>query len=345
MPSPVIGLIFRRAIPRSHAYYSHVGLGVNAFHTTKVLRANGYQAYALKADTLQEVQRVLTTQPFTHVVIEAIWLKKAELVTLIEAHPDIQFFVRAHSNVGFLQAEPGAIQGIRDALDLQNSELNLQFASNSKDLKRFLEGTYNEECTLLENLYYLERVAPRPHLPFPGGIPNARPLRVSSFGALRQLKMHVSAASGALLLAERNGWQLEFHVSVCREEHGSGVLASLRYLFNGLPWATLIEDPWRGWGEFRRLVAFMDLGIQVSASETFNITTADAVAERVPCIVSTAIDWLPARFQVEIDAPDQIARAGAILLQDATAPQEQFNALQAFQTEALNSWKAVLGAP
>jgi hypothetical protein len=47
----------------------------------------------------------------------------------------------------------------------------------------------------------------------------------------------------------------------------------------------------------------MDIGLQVSFSETFNIVAADFVYHGTPCIGSLSIDWLPRWLQV-IDPND-----------------------------------------
>lgn len=321
--------------------FSHVGLGVNAFNTAKVLREDaGIAAYPVPVFTVEHVIAALKKRPYTHVVLEALWIPTDAMSALLEQFPDIKFFVRAHSQIGFLQVEPTAISLLRDLLDLQSAELNLDVSANSARLKDFLQGVYNEECLLLPNLYVIPRPANRPH-----AIGGNRLIRISSFGSMRHLKLHSVAAAGALLLAERHGKDLEFHVSVHRDEHGHGALQAIRAMFASLPWATLVEDPWAGWAQFKRVVAHMDLGLQVSATETFNLTTADAVAEGVPCVVSTAIDWAPEAWKVDIDDAEQIARTGWNLLTDPHAPQDGMTALLKHQNDSLVQWQRVLALP
>jgi hypothetical protein len=43
--TPIVGLVYRNFRAYGPDMYSHVGLGINAFHTAKVLRAHGIQAY------------------------------------------------------------------------------------------------------------------------------------------------------------------------------------------------------------------------------------------------------------------------------------------------------------
>lgn len=336
----VVGLVYRNFQAYGPDMYSHVGLGINAYHTARVLRDHGISAYPVSVWNVEDVLRTLAERPYTHVVIDALWLAKADLRRVVEQFPDIHFFVRSHSQIGFLQVEPGAIKILRDALSLQDSVLNLHVAGNSPRFRQFVRGVYNQDCALLPNLYHLERPSNRPH----HHTGKHRVLRVASFGSMRHLKMHSVAAAGALLLAHSRGMDLEFHLSIQREEHGAGALQSIRNMFDGLPWAKLLEDPWSDWGDFRRLVAHMDLFIQVSATETFNLSTADAVAEGVPSVVSAAIDWLPEDFHADIDDAESVAKVAWRVLADPNASREGTEALKKYQREALVAWKHELKA-
>jgi glycosyltransferase involved in cell wall biosynthesis len=90
------------------------------------------------------------------------------------------------------------------------------------------------------------------------------------------------------------------------------------------------------------MAAHMDLCLQPSASETFNLTTADAIAEGVPCVVSTAIDWAPSDWHVDTDDAEQIARVGWQLLTNPHAGREGLDALKHYQHNAVAQWKRLL---
>jgi len=53
----------------------------------------------------------------------------------------------------------------------------------------------------------------------------------------------------------------------------------------------LVEHPWLDHDEMLGLIATMDVGMQVSLSETFNIMAADFVYSQVPIVASTEIPW------------------------------------------------------
>lgn len=141
----------------------------------------------------------------------------------------------------------------------------------------------------------------------------SRTLRIGSFGALRLLKNHTTAAAAALMLARKRGCDLEFSVSVESDTMGgAAVLDALRKMFADLKWAKLVERPWEDWATFRQTVSGMDLCLQVSMTETFNITMADAVAEGVPCVVSPSIEWAPDYWKADTDRLEDVVRIGAV---------------------------------
>jgi hypothetical protein len=319
----------------------HIGLGVGCLHVIKCLRAAGIRCDLHGVWDGHDVARILTAHPdCTHAVLEAPWIGAADLApVLLSAFPDVHFTVRCHSQIGFLQVEAGAIRMIREYLHLQESTLNFAFAGNNQRFCNYIETAYQSRCLLLPNLYDIGRVKHKPAQSH-----DHRVLRLASFGAIRLLKNHTTAAAAAQLIARRQHKDLEFHVSTNREEHGKGVLASLRNMFAGLHWAKLVEVPWQPWSEFRHAVAHMDLCLQVSFTETFNITTADAVAERVPSVGSSAIDWLPAQWQADTDDAEAIARVGMDLLRDPDAADVGVRALQKYLADSLVMWKNYLAA-
>jgi hypothetical protein len=294
----------------SEGYGSHIGLGVGALHTVRVLRKKGIRAEVFAVDNIDEVRARLETKPTaTHVFLEAPWVEPKALQRLIADFPEQHFVTRVHSQVGFLQVEPRAIRLIRQYLDLQEQSLNYNVSGNSRRFCEFVQEGYRSNCLYLPNLYDGARPARKP----PEGH-HHRLLRIGSFGAIRLLKNHTTAAAAALLIARQRGCDLEFHLSVNREEHGHGVLSAVRNTLGRLPQVKLVEVPWAPWNDFRQIVAGMDLCMQVSSTESFNLVSADAAAEAVPSVVSHAIEWLPEHWKAHIDDVEEVARVGDHLL-------------------------------
>jgi hypothetical protein len=321
---------------------SNIGLGVNALHTVRVLRRAGVVVEAASVADPADVRARLAERPgVTHCVIEAPWVPRDAMADLLRAFPKIHFLVRSHSQIGFLQIEPGAIQLLRELLTLQDNSLNLTVATNSLTLKRFFETAYGGHTLYLPNLYDLERVTRKRDVTH-----TSRTLRIGSFGALRLLKNHTTAAAAALMLARKRGCDLEFSVSVENDTMGgAAVLDALRKMFADLKWAKLVERPWEDWATFRQTVSGMDLCLQVSMTETFNITTADAVAEGVPCVVSPCIEWAPDYWKADTDRLEEVVRIGSSLLASCDGAEDGLTALSAFVVDATDRWIDYLTGP
>jgi len=122
---------------------------------------------------------------------------------------------------------------------------------------------------------------------------NKNTISIGCFGALRPLKNHLQQAIWAMMFADKIGKHLEFHInrSEFEKDESSPVLKNLHSLFSSTP-HTLVEHPWVEHDEFLKLVKTMDLGLQMSFTETFNIVTADFVYCGVPIVVSDEIDWM-----------------------------------------------------
>jgi hypothetical protein len=88
----------------------------------------------------------------------------------------------------------------------------------------------------------------------------------------------------------------------------------------------------------------MHLLLQPSYTESFNMVTADGVAEGVASVVSSAIDWAPEDWKADVDDTLSIARAGRRLLNDHMAAAEGRRALIRYVADGLHSYKKFLKA-
>jgi len=316
---------------------SHIGLGVSALNTAKVLQANGIHADVWPILSAKDLAaRIQTTTPRpTHIVIAAPWLPTLDLQAyLVFRYPDINFAVVCHSNVGFLSPEPQAITNFRQDLDFEQGSLNFKAAGNSRRFVRFIQSSYERPCIWLPNLYYLEAKAGTQRHRWTGGT-----IKIGSFGAVRPLKNTLSAAAAALEIAEKLHSDVDFHISVGRVEGGYTVVRAVEAMLTNSPRVTLVKDEWYQWPRFRSLIRSMHLLMQPSFSESFNMVTADGAAESIPSVVSDAIDWAPDDWKAEVDSPDSIARIGRHLLLDEFAGAEGFAALERHNAAGLVAWK------
>ncbi len=315
--------------------HCHRGLGINALMTVKVLRKAGVHADLCAVGGIEGVRKGLRKYAPTHAVIQALWITSVQQAALCNEFPDTHFIIRCHSQIGFLQVEPGAVKTLRDDMFLQEGLLNLTVSANTHRLQEFLQHTYKSQVLYLPNLYDLDRVQRKRDESH-----DHRVLRIGSFGAQRLLKNHTTACAAAMMMAERRGSDLEFYVNAGRKENekASSVLATLRNMTDRLRWVKLVEVGWEEWSQFRATVAHMDLTMQVSFTETMNIVTADSVAEGVPAVVSDAIEWTPRRWHANVDDAGDIARVGSALLWDKHSAEEGLAHLERFCKCSIKAW-------
>lgn len=318
---------------------SHIGLGVSAINTSKVLRSHGVNVEVWPITNSNELREKLGQRkgkhPVTHVVISAPWIKSPELQSLTTKFPNIHFAINCHSNVGFLQADANGVRILRDALELDMGTHNFSVCGNSQKFVRWLEHAYGIDCDYLPNLYYVQRF-PKMHHPLwnGGGV-----LRIGSFGATRPQKNIMSAVGGAVQISYELKAHTEIWINAGRAEGGShGILGAVRELLQGIPQITLKEFHWDAWPKFRKVIGHMHLLIQPSYSESFNMVTADGIAEGVPAVVSSAIDWVPENWRAEVDDVFDIACKGRHLIRDHRAAKEGLDALHRHNTSGYLSW-------
>jgi hypothetical protein len=332
-------VITYKNMPVAH-HVSHIGLGVSALQTAKVLQQNGIACDVWPILGAKDLAaRIADTKPQpSHVVIGAPWIPTLDLQAyLVFRFPLIQFSVVCHSNVGFLQNDPTAIKNFREDLDLEQGALNFRAGGNSKRFANWIMSAYGRPCIWLPNLYYLDNGAPTYRSPYRSGL-----LKIGSFGAVRSLKNHLSAAAAVLEIANDLHTDIDFHISVGRVEHGNSVVRAIDAMLGSVPGIKLIKDEWYRWPQFRFLVRSMNLLMQPSYTETFNMVTADGAAESIPSVVSDAIEWTPSYWQADVDDPLDIARIGKALLTNMHAGADGFNALKAHNAAGVLAWKAWL---
>ena len=119
-------------------------------------------------------------------------------------------------------------------------------------------------------------------------------------------------ALASLKFAEHIGKKLNFHINAGRTEtKGEPVLNNIRGLFRQLYEQDhrLVEHEWTQRDEFLGLCAKMDIGLQVSFSETFNIVGADIISQGVPLVGSIEIPWSNNTYSARAQYCDEIFQA------------------------------------
>ncbi|MBV9083158.1 MAG: glycosyltransferase, partial [Acidobacteriaceae bacterium] len=314
---------------------SHIGLGVAAINTAKVLRRHGIKADVWPIIDAADLRNRLTGAPAKDVIVSAPWIPSVELQKLAIDFPDTRFAVNCHSNVGFLQADRNGVKLVRELMELEAGNHNIRLAGNCRRFCDWAQAAFAAPCAYLPNLYYLDEYAFRhTRTKFEGGT-----LRIGIFGAIRPQKNVMSAAGAGIEIARALRAPVEIWLSAGREEGGGGtVLSAVQEMIHGLPNVNLVFNSWQSWPKFRKVVGHMHLLLQPSYTESFNMVTADGVAEGVPSVVSHAIDWAPNHWKAAVDDVLDIARVGRHLLSDNRAAHDGLKALEGFVRAGLDAY-------
>lgn len=291
-----------------YSYSPKSGLSNSVKFILKLLKKLGRSAEVETVIDANSIDRVVTQHRPNVVVIEALWVTPAKLEELQKLHPKIKWVVRIHSEIPFL-----ANEGIAISWMLAYAKLpNVFNATNSASAQEAIyQLTPNTTVFYLPNYYDIDE----PEFKLFDAFRKCRDkskkvIDIGCFGAIRPMKNQLTQAIAAVAYADRHGLKLRFHMNASRLENSGAenVLKNIRGLFAAHPKHELVEHGWLTHDDFVKLIAKMDLVLQVSMSETFNIVTADAVAVKVPVVVGTTIDWISKKYQADFEDAGDIAR-------------------------------------
>jgi len=226
----------------------------------------------------------------THVFIEALWVVPSKFHVLLPRYPKIKWYVRLHSNTPFLANEGIAMEWITGYEEIRKQYGNLQIAPNASKLVKDLWRTRQISTVYSPNVYFPDEYDPLLYTKIPIDH-SPEVVNVGCFGAIRPMKNTLIQAMAAMVFANSIGKKLYFHINGRCEQNGENIHRNLIHLFKGTK-HQLVGHPWCDHSEFMALIKEMDLGMQISFSETFNIVAADMVTANIPVVGSKEINWL-----------------------------------------------------
>lgn len=266
------------------------GLRNSVIFVVQLLEKLGIQVALAEVNDNNDIDREVTAYQPSHVFIEALWVVPSKFDVLQKLHPDVRWIVRLHSEMPFLSNEGIAVEWITGYLR-RGIEVNCNSvrAQSEIALIAHVAGVSEQLVTYLPNYYPppgADSEDPRPQQ-------EAGAVHIGCFGAIRPLKNQMNQALAAIAFADDYRFALRFHINSTRPEGGGEpILANLRQIFAIARRHELVEHPWLDHDDFLVLMQQMDIALQVSFSETFNIVSADAVDSAVPLIASPAVNWL-----------------------------------------------------
>jgi hypothetical protein len=279
------------------SYGNSYGLLNSAGFIVDYLNSIGMESKLETVIDANAVDRVITEYDPLIIFIEALWItpEKLKEIMSLARHRKRLFVIRIHSRPTFIANEGIAFKWLLGYRQLKLR--NLIIAPNNEEFQKDLKNTFGLNSQYLPNIYN----PPKYEVEDSESLEDVDIIKIGCFGSLRPMKNHLTQAIAAVKFAKAYNKELEFHINSTRmEQHGDQVLQNLRYYFEGQDQEyKLVEHDWLSHKEFVELVKQMNIGLQVSLTETFNIVAADFVYHNIPVIGSAQIPWLPKRFQVD----------------------------------------------
>ena len=261
-------------------------------------------------DDYNHIDREVTRVRPTHAIIEALWVVPYKFAELQRLHPTVTWVVRLHSDMPFLAGEGISMDWLGDYSGFKNVVIAANSPRMQREMQLYLSvrNGWNGR-TAAERVIYLPNSYPSDYK-WKWFMQDPAHLDIGCFGAVRPLKNHLTQAFGAIEFANRIGKKLRFHINSGRVEgRGDAVMRNLTALFEQLnkQGHELVNHEWTPRAQFLELCASMDLGLQVSLSETFNIVGADLISQGVPVVGSTEIPWAVKMFAADPTSSADIA--------------------------------------
>lgn len=266
------------------------GLSNSAWQVAEYLMSLGHECELVSVIDANFIDKELFRYKPDMVIIEALWVLPEKLKELIEIkrYANIQWVVRIHSDIGFLSAETMASKIINGYIELGKD--NLYISTNHEDFNKYYGEALGYDFVYLPNIITVKSEVPRKKT-------SRKRIDIACFGALRTMKNQSFQALCAISAANKMGKHLYFHITNNADMSAPNakpnpVLSNLEQIFKNSGHDLVVHD-WAPHNEFETTISEMDLGLQLSYSESFNIVTADFVNMGIPIIVSPSISWMP----------------------------------------------------
>jgi len=275
------------------------------------------------------------------VFLEGLWVTPAKVQELmgLAHHAGRRWVIRIHSEIPFLATEGVAMDWISQYLLMGATvapnapRAHQQLVHLAKQLG-LTDAQVEVQVPLLPNCY------PTDFAPLAGLDTSAKThLDVACFGAFRPFKNHLQQVFIADRFAQKLGLPLRFHTNSRFDFGGGGNAKNVNDALINLG-AEHVAHVWEDRDTFLQSMAAIDVLLQDSMTETFNIVAADCVWVGRPMLVSNEISWA---YPVYGDPQNVDKSLKALEFIWANKPffiQKNRSRLKAFAKQAANTWLA-----
>jgi hypothetical protein len=264
------------------------GLLNSAQFAAEMLAKHGFHVSLVEVSDNNDIDREVKKFRPDVVIVEALWVIPSKFTVLQKLHPDVTWVIRVHSEAAFLAQEGIAISWLSQYPTFENVYVGV----NSLEALSQLISFYPDKGLHTSKLLYLPTYYPAPRKPYDEHQFSGTTINIACMGAIRVLKNTLIQAIAAIRFVDEKGWKLRFHINMALfDMEGNAPYRSVVDLFANTR-HELVQHDWLSHDAFLALLSGIDLAMQVSFSETFDICMADSVASGVPSVGSPAIRWL-----------------------------------------------------
>jgi hypothetical protein len=322
---------------------------INSCHFVhNALEEAGIESKVVTVVDNNSIDKVIHDYKPTHAIIEALWVEPEKFHVLLPLHKDVLFNIRLHSKTPFLISEGIAFEWLFAYNKLKSEYDNFTISSNNDDLIEELHNSLGIQLKYTPNFYHPDFSESygltRPNLPNQ----YLKEVNIGCFGALRILKNQGIQALAAIAFCNSIGKKLKFHINNSRLEHGGeSIIKNLRAIFDNCS-HELVEHEWINHKDFVCLVKSMDIGLQVSYTESYNIIAGDFVFNYIPIVGSEEIRFLDPDCVADptliTDIVKKLSRAYSDIVRDSQVLQKKNKKLLDKENKkALKVWRDFLG--
>jgi len=292
--------------------FTSTGLSNNTRQCARVLRKAGYGAESITLDEIGDWTTFILERRPRMIVLGALCIPPERLAELAAAHTETRFVIRIHSNLPWLFQSTAEFPGALAVLDLARDRPNVFYSVVDPDeaLRWRAAGL---PVIALPNVYGGE-IAERPR-PYNGPHPY---VHLSAMFALRILKH----AGGHVLAAATVNRQVAVKLYVQTGRADSPKYARQMCLLANACDLLMPCEPYRKHAQFIEWLGdTIDVGLQLSATESFNYVALEHMALGIPVVASEAVRFCP--WRVNYEHTDEAAETVLRILSDYRACSER----------------------
>jgi len=321
---------------------------LSCLSTIKVLEENNIDCKLI--DPIDIDKNIEEYNP-THVIIHAIWLPPNDLRNYAEKFKNINWIIVSHSEITSLSIERNIIKWLVEYLHIENVSIASVSSRTFADFKIIAESVnleYSSKVKMLPTLYDLNFKSPKIKQKETGVVD------IACFGVIRFLKNQLIQAIAAIEYARRKKVKLRYHITInppyarnigLHDIEGFGqILKNIREVFSSVDQEKfqLVEHKWTSREVFKNLVREMDLGLNLSLSESFGLVSTDFVFNNIPVIGSKELFWLPDECIADNTNTEDIVNAMIDVMDNYESKkiyEKTINNLTSWNNQALDHWK------